>query len=98
VAAPKSLALPAAASALLLPVLLLPVLLLLLLPLLQQRHLLPWKGMHWLLSLLLCACVVKSSAHAPLDMLGSLLCTPPSCECFQHVLRIIPPDFGEILL
>jgi hypothetical protein len=79
-------------------VLLLPVLLLLLLLLLQQRHLLQWKGMHWLLPLLLCTCVVKDSDHAPLDMLGSLHCTPPSCECFRHVLWIIPPDFGEILL
>jgi hypothetical protein len=99
VAAPKSLALPAAASALLLPVLLLLLLPLPLLPLLQQRHLLQWKGMQWLLLLLLrCARVVQSSAHAPLDMLGSLLCTPPFSECFRYVLWIIPPDFGKILL
>jgi hypothetical protein len=57
--------------------------------------------MQWLLLLLLlllpCAGVVKRSAHATLEMLGSLLCTPSSSEFFPHLLRFIPLDFGDIL-
>jgi hypothetical protein len=37
-----------------------------------------------LLVLLLCAGVLASSAHALLDMLGSLFFTPPSPERFGH--------------
>jgi hypothetical protein len=54
--------------------------------LLQENWLQGW-GLQWLvllLVLLLCAGVLASSAHALLDMLGSLLCTPPSSERFGH--------------
>jgi hypothetical protein len=49
-----------------------------------------WHYLLLLLLLLPCTSVVKSSAHAPLDMLGSLLCTPLSSECFGPKQRFIP--------
>jgi hypothetical protein len=72
-----------------LPVLPLPVLSLLLRPLrpaLPLLLLLPVLPPLLLLLLPPCNWGVKSSAHAQLDMLGSLLCTLPSFKCFPHLL------------
>jgi hypothetical protein len=64
-----------------------------------QQHLLQWYGLQWLVVLLLlCARVSASSVHAPLSVLGSLLCTPPSLERSGHQQQFISPDPGKIHL